>query len=261
MVWTGKGVSGMEKKKVLFVGESWFFTTIETKGFDQFTIGGYQTEIGRIKKYMRDIADIIHMPAHLVLEEFPDTVEALNKYDLVIVSDVGANTFLLHPDTFAKSIPTPNRLKVIADYVKEGGAFGMMGGYMTFMGIEGKGQYHDTIIEEVLPVVMEAGDDREEHPEGIKIQAVNPAHPLLKGCKKEWEVLLGFNRLKAKERTEVLLEFEGKPILTVGQYGKGRVFAWASDCAPHWMPPNFCESQNNKVLWENIIQYVTEKRK
>ena len=33
----------MDKIKVLFAGESWFFTTIETKGFDQFTIGGYET--------------------------------------------------------------------------------------------------------------------------------------------------------------------------------------------------------------------------
>ena len=39
----------MEKKKVLFAGESWFYMTTETKGFDQFTIGGYQTEIGRVK--------------------------------------------------------------------------------------------------------------------------------------------------------------------------------------------------------------------
>ena len=40
----------MDKIKVLFAGESWFFTTIETKGFDQFTIGGYETEIGRVRE-------------------------------------------------------------------------------------------------------------------------------------------------------------------------------------------------------------------
>ncbi len=39
----------MDKIKVLFAGESWFFTTIETKGFDQFTIGGYETEIERVR--------------------------------------------------------------------------------------------------------------------------------------------------------------------------------------------------------------------
>lgn len=39
----------MEKYKVLFIGESWFFTTTETKGTDQFTVGGYQTEIERVR--------------------------------------------------------------------------------------------------------------------------------------------------------------------------------------------------------------------
>ncbi len=246
----------MEKKKILFAGESWFYTTTETKGFDQFTIGGYQTEIGRIREYMRDVAEITHIPAHLVLEEFPDTVEKLKEFDVVIVSDVGANTFLLHPATFNHSIQTPNRLKVIAEYVAQGGAFGMMGGYMTFMGIEGKGNYHHTIIEEILPVRMMAGDDREEHPEGIFINAAKPDHPLLVGCTEKWEYLLGYNKLIAKENAEVILEYNGDPILAIGTYGSGKTFAWASDCAPHWMPEAFCRSSNNKTLWENVIQYV-----
>ena len=249
----------MEKKKILFAGESWFYTTTETKGFDQFTIGGYQTEIGPVKDYMRDVAEITHIPAHLVLEEFPGTVEELQQYDAVIVSDVGVNTFLLHPNTFNKSIPTPNRLQNIADYVKNGGAFGMMGGYMSFMGIEGKANYHHTVIEEILPVVMENGDDREEHPEGIHISKVQDTHWLLRDCGEEWPVLLGFNRLTAKSGADVILHYKEYPILTVGNYGKGKTFAWASDCAPHWMPEEFCESRNNKALWENIITYITEK--
>jgi uncharacterized membrane protein len=90
----------MDKFKVLFCGESWFFTTVETKGFDQFTIGGYETEIERVRSYMKDFAELDHIPAHLVPTEFPDTAEALAKYDVVVISDVGSNTFLLHPDTF-----------------------------------------------------------------------------------------------------------------------------------------------------------------
>ena len=39
------------------------FTTIETKGFDQFTIGGYETEIGRVREVMKDYAEITHIPA------------------------------------------------------------------------------------------------------------------------------------------------------------------------------------------------------
>ena len=244
----------MRKYNVLFAGESWFFTTTETKGFDQFTIGGYETEIGRVRAYMEEYADITHIPAHLVATEFPDSAEKLRGYDAVLVSDVGANSFLLHPDTFQRSIPTPDKLKAIADYVEQGGAFGMIGGYMTFMGIEGKGRYHGTVIEEILPVTMMQTDDRREHPEGITVTACQD--PLTEGLPSPWPYLLGYNKLTAKDGARVLAQFEGDPILTLGTYGNGRTFAWASDCAPHWMPAAFCESELNKELWRRVLTWV-----
>ncbi|MBU9743405.1 glutamine amidotransferase [Diplocloster agilis] len=244
----------MRKYNVLFAGESWFFTTTETKGFDQFTVGGYETEIGRVRAYMEEYADITHIPAHLVATEFPDSAEKLKGYDAVLVSDVGANSFLLHPDTFQRSIPTPDKLKAIADYVEQGGAFGMIGGYMTFMGIEGKGRYHDTVIEEILPVTMMQTDDRREHPEGITVTACQD--PLTEGLPSPWPYLLGYNKLTAKDGARVLAQFEGDPILTLGTYGNGRTFAWASDCAPHWMPAAFCESELNKELWRRVLTWA-----
>lgn len=249
----------MDKIKVLFAGESWFFTTIETKGFDQFTIGGYETEIGRVREVMKDYAEITHIPAHLVLQEFPSTAEELKQYDVVIVSDVGANTFLLHPDTFFRSIPTPNRLKAIAQYVGQGGAFGMMGGYMTFMGIEGKGKWHNTVIEELLPVTMMEGDDREEHPEGLVLEIDPQSHPMLAGMPEKWPPLLGYNKLAAKADADVVISWKGDPILALGTYGEGRSFAWASDCAPHWMPADFCGSDCNRMLWERVLNWVTKR--
>jgi uncharacterized membrane protein len=246
----------MSRIKVLFAGESWFYTTIETKGFDQFTIGGYQTEIGRIRNIMKDYAEITHLPAHLVLTQFPDTMEELKQYDAILVSDVGANTFLLHPDTFNQSIPTPNRLRLIAEYVKQGGAFGMIGGYMSFTGIEGKAAYRRTPIEEILPVTMLSGDDREEHPEGLRLQIDPESHPVLKGLPEQWPPLLGYNKVIAKQDAEVAVTYQGDPILSFASCGKGKTFAWAGDCAPHWMPPEFCESDCNRRLWENILNYI-----
>lgn len=246
----------MEKIKVLFAGESWFFKTIETKGFDEFVIGGYETEIERVKAYMKDYAEITHIPAHMVLEHFPDTVEKLKEYDVVLVSDVGANTFLLHPDTFFRSRKTPNKFQVIADYVEQGGAFGMIGGYMTFMGFEGKGKYHGSIIEKILPVTMLSGDDREEHPEGIEVTVKPESHIVLKDVPEKWPALLGYNKLLAKPDAEVVAEYDGDPIIALGYYGKGRTFIWASDCAPHWMPAEFCDSCCNKKLWENMLSWA-----
>ena len=249
----------MDKVKVLFAGESWFYCKIETKGVDQFSVSGYETEIERVRSFTREYAEITHVPAHMVMEGFPETKEALQQYDLVVLSDVGANSFLLPPKTFLNSQEAPNKLRVIADYVAEGGAFGMMGGYLSYMGFEAKGAYKRTAVEEILPVTLLEGDDREEHPEGISFQACPGAEGFLKDCSGQWGKLLGYNKLILKDSAKLILEYQGDPILAVGEYGKGRVFAWASDCAPHWMPPEFCESDNNKALWKNLFSWCAKK--
>ncbi len=41
----------------------------------------------------------------------------------------------------------------------------MIGGYLSFMGIEAKANYKNTVLAEVLPVIMLDGDDRVEKPE------------------------------------------------------------------------------------------------
>jgi len=248
-----------EKMKILFAGESWFFTTIETKGFDQFTIGGYQTEIERVRKMMDEYADITHIPAHLVLEDFPTSAADLKKYDALIISDVGANSFLLHPNTFMRSECTPNRFEAIREYVEGGGAFGMMGGYLTFQGFEGKGKYHGTTIEKILPVELLPYDDREEHPEGFVINVDSGSHPLLKGMPTQWPPLLGYNKLIPKDNADVVVSYNGDPILAIWEFGEGRTFAWASDCAPHWMSPQFCEWKYTKLMWKNVLTWASKK--
>ena len=63
--------------------------------------------------------EVDFIPNHRASSEFPTSEEEINKYQVLILSDIGANTLLLHPDTFEKSIPTRNRLKLIKKYVKE----------------------------------------------------------------------------------------------------------------------------------------------
>lgn len=42
--------------------------------------------------------ELTYMPAHDCAAKFPLTLEALQTYDAVILSDLGANTLLLHPE-------------------------------------------------------------------------------------------------------------------------------------------------------------------
>src|SRR3954451_13345386 len=113
----------MTKRKILLAGESWVSTASHIKGFDQFATVTYHTGADALLAALKDSPfDLQHMPAHEAQRDFPQTVEALSAYDAVILSDLGANTLLLHPDTWIHSKPTPNRLKALRDYVRQGGA-------------------------------------------------------------------------------------------------------------------------------------------
>ena len=126
-------------------------------------------------------------------------------------------------------------------------------------GIGGKGCYHGSPIEKALPVDFLPYDDRQEHPEGIDLKVDPQRHPALKGLPEEWPYLLGYNKAVAKPGAQVAVEYQGDPILSFYEYGKGRSFAWASDCAPHWMPPAFCEWEYIHLFWKNMIDWVVQR--
>ena len=94
--------------------------------------------------------EVVYQPSHVAARDFPATADELGSFDCVILSDIGANTLLLHPDTFVRSKVLPNRLHAIRDYVAAGGGLVMVGGYMTFQGIEGKARYAGSAVEEAL---------------------------------------------------------------------------------------------------------------
>ena len=100
----------------------------------------------------------------------PATLEALSAYDVILLSDIGANTLLLHPDTWLNGKSTPNRLKLLKQWVEQGGALGMCGGYLSFAGINAAAKYYRTAIEDILPANIHTFDDRVEAPEGAVAQ-------------------------------------------------------------------------------------------
>lgn len=246
-----------KKIKTLLIGESWMVHTVETKGFDEFSVDYYEEGIRYIKPVLSE-GDFTfdHMPCHRVSCDFPDSADGLKKYDAIIISDVGANTFLLPVETFLQCKKTPNKLQILKDYVLDGGGLCMAGGYMSFMGIEGKGKYHDSILEQVLPVNFQCCDDRMEHPEGLEVSIDPDSHPIFHGLPEKLEGILGYNKASAKPGAQVLASIEGDPFLAVGTFGKGRSIAYATDIAPHWASPEFCESAAYAVLWRNMVRWL-----
>jgi uncharacterized membrane protein len=149
--------------KILFVGESWHVHVTESKGFDVFTYDYYEQAVEYIQAALESGGhEFYHIPSHMVEFSFPNDPEKLKAYDVVMFSDVGANTFNLPMNVFQRLTPTPNRLETVREYVRQGGAFAMIGGYLTFQGIQGRGCYRNTPIEEILPVSLLPGDDRVE---------------------------------------------------------------------------------------------------
>ncbi len=244
-------------RRILIAGESWTTHSIHQKGFDSFTTTEYNEGV----QWLRAALDahgweVTHLPAHVAAREFPATAEALAAYQCVMLSDVGANTLLLHPDTFSRSLARPNRLLAIRDYVAAGGGLVMVGGYLTFQGIDAKAQYAGSAVEEALPVTLMRADDRVEWPQGVKAAVKDGAHPMLKDVPADWPALLGYNRVTVKPGAALLVTAGADPLLAAWSFGKGRSVAFTSDCGPHWAPPPFIEWAGYEPLWNGIVEWA-----
>jgi len=253
------------KRKVLLAGESWVSTATHAKGFDQFASITFHLGAEPLVAALADSDfDIRYMPSHEAQRDFPQTLEALSPYDVVILSDIGANTLLLHPDTWIKSRPTPNRLRLIRGYVAAGGGLLMAGGYYSFQGINGGARYRGTPVAEVLPVEILPYDDRVEVPEGFVPVITDTVHPIVGGFAGAWPMLLGFNEVQAKPDATVIATVSGdygqKPLLVAGGYGKGRAVAWTSDIGPHWLPPEFVDWDGYGRLWRQTLAWLAAGR-
>lgn len=255
----------MTRSKVLLAGESWMSASVHYKGFDAFSSASFHRGAEPLVAALADSPfELTYMPVHEAAEAFPSTIEGLRAYDAIILSDIGANTLLLPQSVWLHGQPSPNRLKLLRQWVSEGGGLVMIGGYLTFQGIDGRARWHRTPVEECLPVTCLPYDDRREVPEGFHPEIVDGAHPVLEGLGTAWPLLLGANEVVAREGAEVLArlpaEQGGHPLLVTGTFGRGRSVAWTSDIGPHWLPQSFVAWPGYARLWTNVLGWVIGAR-
>lgn len=250
--------------RVMIVGESWVTNRTHYKGFDLFTDTAFEVGVTPLRDALENSGhEVRWMPAHEAQAGFPLYAEGLSEVDVLLLSDIGANTFLLHPDTFIGGKPTPNRLKLIRDWTYDGGALVMCGGYYSFQGINAGAFYHRSPIEETLPVGISPYDDRVETPEGVSVEVVEPEHTILGGIEGDWPILLGYNRVEADPgaTATVIARVGGDPLLVVGEYGSGRTLAWTSDIAPHWCPEPFTSWEGYARLWDRAVGWLVSSER
>jgi uncharacterized membrane protein len=250
----------MADLKVLLAGESWTSHTTHVKGFDSFTTSDYAEGASwLIEGLQAHGIQVDFLPNHEASRDFPTRLEEAQAYDAILLSDIGSNTLLLHPDTFIRSQPTPDRCQLLREYVESGGGLCMIGGYLSFSGIEGKARFQQTAVRDVLPVEMVDGDDRVEIPQGATPLVRAADHPILCGIDGEWPLFLGYNRLRPAKEAKVLASIGDDVFLAAGEFGRGRAVAFASDCGPHWGPPAFVEWRHYGRFWSNLVRWLARQ--
>ncbi len=168
----------------------------------------------------------------------------------------GADLFDLPHSLYVLSDYPANRLAHelqhrLLRHVEAGAGLLMIGGWESYRGCGG--DWQDTAVAAALPVQIAASDDRVNCDQPTLVRCVAD-HPTVAGL--PWDsrppCIGGFNRFRPNPEGQVVLEIQrfeasragtevhfkpvdSDPLLVVGQWGRGRTAALATDAAPHWV--------------------------
>ncbi|GAF37719.1 glutamine amidotransferase [Lentilactobacillus farraginis] len=243
--------------KILLAGESWISTTTEFKGYDSFTSTKLEIGCTELLESLKKLGHLVtHIRAHDVPEDFPWSKEALDEYDVILLSDIGSNSFNLSNHVFSEGRPTTNRLELLKQWVLSGGSLMMAGGYLSFSGFEGKAHYSGTPIEDVLPVLIKPYDDRVEVPQGA-LPEIAVDSQITNGLGKFPEIL-GYQTVTPKKDAQILMTVDSSPLLVNRTVGKGRTIAYMTDIAPHWASQDFMAWENYGEFFSRCIKWLNK---
>lgn len=220
---------------------------------------------------LRSVHDLtMSSPSELALIPFPTDElfrQHLTSFDVVLLQDFDYGPYQMS-----------GYLPLLRDYVKKGGGLAMIGGSLSFDG----GGYGETPLAEVLPVRMRPTDSQgaaivqgDFSPEPVTKYL---HHPLLELYPEPQQIVYAFKTLYpltgmnellgARDGAVVLLEHphakntrgEKLPVLAVGNYGRGRSLAFATDTSWHWSMPTAGKGADSSVydrFWDRAVRYLT----
>ena len=209
---------------------------------------------------LRTPSDILNVP----LQEqslIPFPVETLFTKDL-------KNFDLLIFDNFSHQFYfNPKYLENVREFVNEGGGLAMIGGPNQFTG------YAGTPVGEVLPIKLARKEDyRRDNPSEVRLTRVGITHPITRVSSDEKDTLNlwremppldGINLLEPKSTGTVLLETRDatpRPIITVGNYGKGRSLVLSTDYSWKWYMGMVAKGKGNWAYFrfmERMVRWLT----
>jgi len=211
----------------------------------------FEIQAGYLIRALSKFFDIETIPTSwrsVIIDEipkkFPKNILDIKRYDVVIFSDVGRHNF------------ADKELNLIKEYTLQGGGFLMIGGWASFTGHDKMGNYHNSPIEEILPVSCFSEPDDKAVPKGFVPRIVDPSHIILRGI--DWKttpVLVGFNKTKIKSNATLLLKYRNYPILAVWKISDGRTAAFTSDAHPHWSG-GWTDWRYYSQFWKQLIDWL-----
>ncbi len=196
---------------------------------------------------LRTPTNVINVPLQeQSLIPFPvDTLFSgeLKEFDLLILDNLALHVYL-----------NQNHLEAIREFIRSGGGFALIGGPSMTDG----GRLSSTPLSDALPVNVSQEEYSRGASSGVRLTTAGALHPVTRLMAdkalngklwKEMPALDGLNRLRAKNSGIVLLESAAsseRPVLTVGDYGKGRVLALATDFSWKWSTGMVAKGGDNR---------------
>lgn len=187
--------------------------------------------------------------------------KVIEDYDVIIFSDVELKNFQLSPSFFDRQkfgkapLTFPDRVRLTVDAVNSGKRMMFLGGWLSFSGEMGKGGWNRSRLSEILPVKCLDYEDLVESTEGFNLSLTENGDDFFTDIDfGSFPPILGYNKTLPRDNCTVLANVEGSsdPLVSIGDFGKGRVLAYMSDPAPHW-GCNFVFWEDYSKFWLNCL--------
>ncbi len=213
----------------------------------------------------RDVPSVCHPT-----RGYPQSLEELLKYDVVIFSDIIKEAF------------SPEQLDATVAFVEEfGGGFVMVGGMTSF----GAGDYQKTVIDKLMPIEVANKSDPLWVNVNVNVSEAGWQHPIMQvgagtdetreAWTKGFPGLRGFNYVqRAKPGAYVLARTAATSgygddlvIVAVQQIGRGRTMAFTSDTTVDWgtefqtiWGPQQADNTYYRKFWNNTVRWLAADR-
>lgn len=178
--------------------------------------------------------------------DFPDSPDAITRNHLYIICNINAKAL-------------GNRPEMLREFVKNGGSLLLLGGRFAF-----GSQYHNTPLEELSPVTfIESGFDLKSHLTGLELK-LEPGAFKGKLRDLDWSSkpsVFWIHETNPKPKSKTLLTAGDKPLLVIGEYGKGRVAIFTGTVmgAPPQTQTPFWKWAGWPRLLAETIEWLTEE--